>query len=241
MVSLVHRSKMKKYFIRIEILKKFLLLLFFMHSSNLFGQEPTLHVLKMRPSGKSAYVTLIDTIYFESELREMKSAYTNMTSEDSVFEIPNLQNGKYIIAFASNGFCIEPMEICVCARCEDTIEYFASPGNSPGQPCSSPAAFRSEHPRYRGGNLALANDFKSSLDKNQKNILLQEKNFQIHFFVTKNNLISDINFLQDNISEEIKTIVIKGITNTKNWIPGKLNGKPADDEFTIDKQTLIKN
>lgn len=218
---------------------KKLLLIFIISCSvtSLTAQDTQLMKVSFKQASRSLFLSSVDTVYFKSPANEKKRIYFNISAADSVLKLDYVPIGKYLVEFISNGFYISPIQIVVCSKCSKEFEYFAAKKDMEK---AGVFTWVEEMPRYKGGNLSLAKDFQQSLNKRDKKVLLQSANFSISFFVTKGNQISDITFSSADVSKQVKSIVWNGIMQAKSWEGGKLNGRPCDNVFTIDKQTLMK-
>jgi hypothetical protein len=92
-------------------------------------------------------------------------------------------------------------------------------------------------PSYAGGDKALSKDFQRHLGKNEKRQLESIPDFKVHFFVTKQKLISDLSFAASGLSQELKNTITKGLATVTNWRPAIQNGRI---EYSLDKKTLFK-
>ena len=96
-------------------------------------------------------------------------------------------------------------------------------------------------PMYIGGNKALSKDFQQTLSRAERKKLKAIGDFTVHFYLTKQGAISDPAFVPSDMSPEIKNIIMKGFATLSNWRPAVRNGREADVEFFLNKQTLLNN
>ena len=209
--------------------------------TNSHGQDSRLMTVTLKPAKNSLSVSKFDTVYFKSGKSEVKKIYTNISTTDSILKLTDVAIGKYYVQFIATGFCLSWLDIAVCSKCDNQFQYWADIKNPDGKPCSNYFTSVTEMPQYKGGNTSLANDFQKAINKSDKKNLKKTSDFSLSFFVTKNKEVCDIFFSPNDLSDEIKAIVTKGIMKTTNWEIARQNGKPTDEIFTVDKQTLMQN
>ena len=205
-----------------------------------YGQETNnFNITLTNWQSDSRLPNTLDTIFLNKSLNKTGKIYTNVTSHDTSFVLPEIPIGKYWLQFSTKNFNILPISIVVCSRCDNNFLMFASLKES----SNDNVAFQmiEVSPSYIGDKKALSKDFKYSLSKGEKKKIKQSKNFVVHFYLTKENIISDPSFMPSNLSKEIKEIVIKGLMNVTNWRPALRNGRIVDVEFKLNKATLMND
>ena len=190
--------------------------------------KPSLEASKQCPSR-------FDTIYLTSGNQVIRT-YTNVIETNSKFELTNVPIGKYWLKFVAPKYCLPPLTIVVCSKCDNEFAFSSLTASSN---CNFFQLVELS-PTYSGGYKELSKDFQKNINEKETRKLKSTSNFTIQFIVTKQKAISDISFFPDNLPGKMKEIVIKGLTNTERWNSAIRNGLVVDALFSIDKQTLLK-
>jgi hypothetical protein len=218
---------------------------FFLLSSFLtlsaIGQDASNISVKLvgwQPGGKPL-PALIDTIHVNSLSGQKIKTYTSVAGKDGVFIIPELSVGTYQLLFSALPFCITPVKIVVCSNCDNQFTITAFP-KQPAENCNL-FTMVEINATYEGGDKAIAKNFLKAIGKKNKQKLTTIPDISIRFFLTKQRTISDIVFKPAVVDQDIKNIILKGLTSLKPWIPAIQNGLVADSEYHLDIQTLLTN
>ena len=205
-----------------------------------FGQDSTRFslTLKCHQSNSKTLPLLLDTVYLNLTPQQTIKIYTNIHSSDSTFIIPDISVGKYRLKFFTNDYCISPISIIICSKCENNFVISASP-KKPGGICNNYTLVEVS-PGYTGGWKALSKEFRKNLTKNERNLIKSSADFKVHFYVTRQREICDISFSQD-ITRELKNILNKGLTEALHWQPAIQNGEIVDGELSLDKRDFLLN
>ena len=182
---------------------------------------------------------LLDTVFLNQTFNKTDKIYLNVSTNDSSFILADIPIGKYWLQFSTRSFCVSPVPIVVCSRCDNQFLFFASP-KIQGSSCNT-FEMVEVSPSYIGGNKALSKDFQRTLSTAERRKLKAIGDFTVHFYLTRQGAISDTSFVPSDLSPEIMNIVMKGFANLSNWRPAVRNGRPADVEFSLNKQTLLNN
>jgi hypothetical protein len=182
---------------------------------------------------------LFDTIFLNPTFTKTSKIYTNVQASDKSFAIPDVPIGKYWLLFSTKLFCVTPVPIVVCSKCDNEFLFITTPKKQ-GDNCNL-FEMVEVSPSYIGENKALSKDFKRSLNKKEKKKLKLSSDFNIHFFLTKQGILSDLSFAQSDLPQEIKYIILKGLTTVTNWRPAIRNGKTADFELILSKKVLLND
>jgi hypothetical protein len=183
--------------------------------------------------------TKFDTVYLVTKPKQTVKVFTNVSTSDSVFLLPDIPVGKYWLRFSADKYCVMPFPIVACSKCDNHFEFFAAPKNS-GDNCDIFSMVEIS-PNYLGGNKALSKDFQRLLSKKERKQLKSLADFKVHFYLTKQKAISDVSLLPDDLPQEVKSVLIKGLAGLSNWNPAIQNGRVVDAEITLDKQALLIN
>jgi hypothetical protein len=179
---------------------------------------------------------VFDTVFLNRTFNQTSKIYTNIYSADSLFTVPNVPIGQHWLLFSVKSFCVWPVPIVVCTKCDNTFSFFTT-AKKDNDDCNI-FEMVEVSASYVGGNKAISKDFLGNLNKNEKKQLKSISDFKINFFVTKQREISDISFTPDS-SQVLKDIVRKGLSAVTNWRPAIRNGIIADSEYALDKKTLL--
>jgi len=201
------------------------------------GQDTTFTILvKPLMQDPKQYPFRFDTVYLTSENQVIKT-YADISVDNSKFKLKDVPIGKYRLKFVAPNYCIVPLTVVICNGCEKVYSFssFAYPTSN----CNIYSLVE-VYPTYIGGYKALSKDFQKNISEKELNQVQLAPSFTIQFFVTKQGSISDISIISDNLSDEIKKIIIKGLINTDKWNPAIRNGQTEDDIFFLDKQLLLK-
>lgn len=219
--------------------KLILVILILSLASILYGQDSRQKTIIITPKANSTTVFSLDTIYFKSENNRIIKVLFNISTKDSFITIQEVPHGKYYIEFSCKGMSFEPILATVCSKCKNQFEYFADSAFSlQNQPTWT---YITESPRYIGGNINLTKDFKKILSIAELKKLKKSPEFKVSFYLTSSCEISDVIYAPDNISNNIKEIITKGLYCTKRWVAGKINGNPSDEMFSIYKSELLND
>jgi hypothetical protein len=181
---------------------------------------------------------VFDTVFLNLTFEQTTKIYTKITTPDSTFILSDVPIGKYWLVFSTQSYCVSPLPILVCTKCDNQFYFFASLKEQ-APPCNIFEMVEVEL-TYAGGDKALSKDFQRHLGKNEKRQLKSIPDFKVHFFVTKQKAISDISFAPSDLSQELKNTISKGLATVTNWRPAIQNGRIVDAEYSLDKKTLFK-
>lgn len=199
--------------------------------------QNTIFTVTLRPwiEDSKQFPSRFDTIYLTSGNQIIKT-YTEVIETNSNFKLTNVPIGKYRLKFVTPNYCVVPVTIVICDKCDNEFTFsFLKLGSN----CDF-FEMVEVSPSYSGGYKELSKDFQKNISEKETDQLKSIPNFTIQLFVTKQRTISDISFFPDNLAQNIKDILIKGLTNIERWNPAVRNGLVVDDLFSIDKQTLFK-
>lgn len=182
---------------------------------------------------------LLDTVFLNQTFNKTDKIYLNVSKNDSSFILADIPIGKYWLLFSTRFFWVSPVPVVVCSKCDNKFLFLASP-KMQGNNCNT-FEMVEVSPMYVGGNKALSNDFQRTLKRAERKKLKAIGDFTVHFYLTKQGAISDTSFMPSDLSPEIKNIVMKGFATLSDWRPAVRNGRPADVEFSLNKQTLLNN
>lgn len=200
-------------------------------------QRPTFNVTLTGRGDGSQLLKVIDTVFLNQTFNKTGKVYSNVLSTDTSFIITNVPIGKHWLLFSTPSFCISPLPIVVCSKCDNQFSFSAFPKKQ-GDNCNLFQAVEIS-PMYTEGNKALSKDFLRTLNKSEKKKLKASRDFTVHFYLAKQGLISDPYFSPSDLPQEIKTIVEKGLTTVNHWTPAMRNGTTVDAEFSLNKQDLL--
>ena len=182
---------------------------------------------------------LLDTVFLNSTFKKTDKIYLNVSVEDTSFIIPDVPIGKYWLLFSTKSFCLSPVPMIVCSKCDNKFNLFTSLKKQ-GDYCNL-FEMVEVSPIYVNGDKALSKDFQRTLSRAERKKLKASGDFTVHFYLTKLSAISDPSFVLSDLPHEIKDIVLKGLATVTNWIPAERNGTAAAVEFSLSKQTLLNN
>lgn len=204
-----------------------------------YGQKPASFTVTL--SGRQGYgrelPQLLDTVFLNSTASKNVRVYTNISTEDTLFVVTDVPIGKYWLLFSTTSFCVSPVPIVVCSKCDNQFQFSAF-RKKQGDNCNLFAKVEIL-PSYVDGNKALLRDFQSSLSKAERKKLKQVKDFTLRFYLTKQGAISDPSVVSTGLPHEIEDILLKGLKNLTNWNPAVVNGKAADAEFLLTGRELL--
>jgi hypothetical protein len=205
------------------------------------GQDTTRFTVKLKGwHGDSRKVpSHFDTVHLHSKLTRFDTIYTNISTTDSIFQLPDVPVGKYRLTFSAQQYCVTGLYIVVCSKCDNAFEFFSSP-QRPGDNCN---IFEMVEigPGYRGGSKALSKDFQRALTKKERKQLKSSPDFTAQFFLTRQRTVSDVVITPTNLPQGIQNSIVKGLTQMNNWMPTIRNGVIVDDIFELDKQALLSH
>lgn len=181
--------------------------------------------------------TSFDTIYLVARPKQTVKTFQQIRTTDSIFQLPAVAVGKYWLRFATAQYCVAPLPIVVCSKCDNTFDFFSFPKKA--QDNCDVFSMVEISAGYAGGNKAMANDFQQGLSKKEWKQVKASRPFTVHFFLTKQKAISDLSFSPSNLPEEVKQTITKGLNNLTQWTPAIQNGSIVDAEYSIDKQALL--
>ena len=181
----------------------------------------------------------LDTVFLSKDRSKASEIYTNVTTQDTTFVIHDVPIGKYWLQFSINDYLIFPFPIVVCSKCDNNFPLVAVPK----EPRSNNTIFQmiEVSPSYYGDNKALAKDFKRSLTRGEVKLLKQSRDFSVHFYLTKQGVVSDPTILPADLPTEVKTIVAKGLITVRDWRPAQRNGWNVDVEHSLTKAALLND
>lgn len=182
---------------------------------------------------------LFDTVFLNSAFNKTDKVYTNISTNDTSFILTNVPIGKYWLLFSTQSFCVSPVPIVICSKCDNQFIFLSSPKKQ-SENCNT-FAMVEVAPMYIGGNKALSKDFQRNLSRPERKKLKASENFIVRFYLTKQGFISDPSFGQSDLTPEMRNLVLKGLINVTSWQPAIRNGRVADVEFSLNKQTLLNN
>ena len=201
------------------------------------AQEPTYHKVALKVvTSKGALPTVIDTLFLNKEYKTNDRFVTNISLQNGCASLLNIENGRYIFKMAKPDYFAVPQPVVVCSKCSNEVEmivYKMDEGAS--------AYFTSVEvsPSYFGGYTSLRKEFKKNLSSKEfKKLKAFPADVTIHFFITKNDEVSDATFSKEP-SAELRNIISKGLYSLKNWRPAMINGKPIDGEYTLKTEDIL--
>jgi hypothetical protein len=204
----------------------------------LTGQHTTKFNVTLKYSNGVSSPLRLDSVFLISN-QQTVNTYINILKADSTFILTNITVGKYWLKFATQQYCVLPIRIVVCSKCDNQFDLFSF-SKKPDDNCNVFSSVEIS-PSYTGGNRVLAKDFQEKLTAAEKESLRSIPDFSIHFFLTKQKIPSDITFIPGDISQEAKNVIVKSLTALIHWNPALLNGRIADEEYIISKRILLND
>jgi hypothetical protein len=200
-------------------------------------EKPNFTITLSGRANNGESLEVLDTVFLNSTFTKTDKIYTSIRTSDTSFVIADVSIGKHLLLFSTSSFCIFPLQIVVCSKCDNRFFFYATPRNQ-GDNCNVFESVELEV-GYKDGNKGLARDFLSTLSHKEKRQLKESSDFSVHFYVTKTKTISDISITSSSLSQELKNIILKGLMNARQWAPAILNGRVSDEEFVLNKEVLF--
>jgi hypothetical protein len=179
----------------------------------------------------------IDTIYLDIKPKQTVNKFTHVSSSDSGFSLPGIPVGEYWLKFLSDQFCVAPLSIVVCTKCDNQFKFFAVPKTAESN-CDLFTMVEIS-PSYIGGEKKLVKDFERALSEKEKKTLKGVPDFILHFYLTKEKAFSDISFGPATLRPDVKEMIAKALASTDGWVPAMQNGVVVDAEVILHKQELL--
>jgi len=132
---------------------------------------------------------LFDTVFLNRTFNKTNKIYLNVSVNDSSFVIADVPIGKYWLLFSSQFYCVSPVQVIVCSKCDNQFLFLTSP-KMQGVNCNT-FEMVEVSPMYIGGNKALSKDFQQTLSRAERKKLKAIGHFTVHFYLTKQGAISD--------------------------------------------------
>ena len=185
------------------------------------------------PSNK--FIKKLDSVWLRNEITGATLVFHNQQSSDGVFKINDILLGKYRLIVFQNGLAIKFADFAACTLCKNTVNLFAFKSVS-----NMVVDNFKIDPFYVGGFKQLASDFLSALTPDEKKILKKSDNkLKVKCFITADRKLSDVEFDQADLPDDIKRIILKGFEKTMDWIAAINNGKPGDDYMPVSVSKLV--
>ena len=178
-----------------------------------------------------------DSIYLDIKPKQTVNKFAHISSSDSGFNLPGIPVAEYWLKFLSDQFCVTPLSIVVCTKCDNQFQFFAVPKTAESN-CDIFTMVEIS-PSYTGGEKQLAKDFQRVISKKEKKKLKDAPDFSLHFYLTKGKVISDISVVPGTLPAEVTEIVAKGLNGISGWNPAVQNGVVVDAEVILHKQELL--
>src|SRR2546423_1418670 len=137
----------------------------YIFSITVFGQDSAHFTITLKGWHNKArpLPTRFDTMYLDKKLNKPIGTFTDISSFDSTFKLSNIPIGKYWLRFSSKQYCVTPLSIVVCSKCNNNFTFFSYP-KKPGDNCNDFLMVEIE-PGYEGGSKVLSRDFQRNLNK----------------------------------------------------------------------------